>query len=1053
MKDKLIIKTISIIYSSIVSFFVAIALLLIIFFIALFNGIYIQHFDIANISVDHLSVKWNNKIDLSIKKLRIVPQDNASAFTLTLKQTNKYIAIAQSVTELFDTIDITSLEYADTNASLHYTTKDDGYFKLNTPTMQLNSQLNITPQGFLEYKIYNFTTTDTKINLKGIAYLDTRTAHLYYKTNIALSDANITLYGMSDTQTMHYALKSNKPIQNIKPLIDMAHLPKSIYYWAYSAIKMDHVDILKFHGTLDYANLQEAYKKIYILADIKKLHYTYNKKLDAIHTKHTELEFKDGIFYIRPKSASTYKQSLGNSWLKIDFTQPQEMLDIHLLLNGKLNKNILKILQAYNIELPILQHSGYAKTDLTLTINLRTITVDAQGKFYVSKGNFDYLGMNLDVAHANILLNNYDIRIKNMAVSLHKDIYANALVNVTFNAHVKRGTISMIFNQISYNSIKLASKNLRVIYRVHPLGDTLLIPKSQWHMQNHTLTLAKLKIPFNMKTLVASISPTLFSINDATMKLQGYVGGKLLLKKKIFDGELDIIKLHLNGLKLAQSTLQLGVHYDKTFQIKTTKKIYFSLNGSQYISHGLNISIHKNHINFNKTLLHISDFITTNLRAYYNTRTKHADIHLDTITIKNPKTKHILYKNKDLKLEAQIYKNKVTLISKELKSYFVSNKDGWNVSISTLQPFAKNSPFLRGYQFTNGKITLAKKTDAKYTDFHAEINYPYTLLRTKGSAISHYTIKGKIKHQGDLFCTINNVIRISYKNKLSIKIHDTTIDIDNTLKAIKNITHNMPKTKTKKDFNILLDATNTQLYVGNNRYILSDKITMQYYDKILTAQLLHKKGFAGLKYKDGTFHLYGDGFGDTFMQKLLSLSKFKGGTLEFSMQGKLDDYNAVFFINNTTIKDYKLINNILAFINTVPSLMTFSIPGYNKDGLAVKEAYMKFHALNGYFNISDIYLDSKELKILGKGKASIDQDMIDILLNLKTDLGSNLSKIPLVGYLIFDGESLSTTLKITGKLTDPKVDLHLAQDIMVAPLNIIKRTITLPFKIIQSATQ
>jgi len=88
---------------------------------------------------------------------------------------------------------------------------------------------------------------------------------------------------------------------------------------------------------------------------------------------------------------------------------------------------------------------------------------------------------------------------------------------------------------------------------------------------------------------------------------------------------------------------------------------------------------------------------------------------------------------------------------------------------------------------------------------------------------------------------------------------------------------------------------------------------------------------------------------------------------------------------------------------------------------------------------------------LGKGTANIKQNKINLLLNLKTDLASDVSKIPLVGYLIFDGKSLSTTLKVTGKLNNPKIQTQLAKDIVVAPLNIIKRTLTLPYRLIKKA--
>ncbi|MDF1884484.1 AsmA-like C-terminal domain-containing protein, partial [Sulfurimonas sp. SAG-AH-194-C21] len=133
------------------------------------------------------------------------------------------------------------------------------------------------------------------------------------------------------------------------------------------------------------------------------------------------------------------------------------------------------------------------------------------------------------------------------------------------------------------------------------------------------------------------------------------------------------------------------------------------------------------------------------------------------------------------------------------------------------------------------------------------------------------------------------------------------------------------------------------------------------------------------------------------------------------------------------------------------SLVTFKLPGYSNEGLYIYKSYLNFKYKNNVFNLTDIYLDSKEIDIVGNGVADLENDNIDIVLNLKTDLGSNLAKIPIVGYIILDEDTISTTLSIKGKASDPKVKSLIAEDIVIAPLNIIKRTLSLPYMLIKSA--
>ena len=71
-------------------------------------------------------------------------------------------------------------------------------------------------------------------------------------------------------------------------------------------------------------------------------------------------------------------------------------------------------------------------------------------------------------------------------------------------------------------------------------------------------------------------------------------------------------------------------------------------------------------------------------------------------------------------------------------------------------------------------------------------------------------------------------------------------------------------------------------------------------------------------------------------------------------------------------------------------------------------------------------------------------------MNLKTDLGSSISKIPLVGYILLGDDTVSTSLTLTGKLDDPTIDTQVAKDIAVAPWNILKRTLTYPMKLFES---
>ena len=308
-----------------------------------------------------------------------------------------------------------------------------------------------------------------------------------------------------------------------------------------------------------------------------------------------------------------------------------------------------------------------------------------------------------------------------------------------------------------------------------------------------------------------------------------------------------------------------------------------------------------------------------------------------------------------------------------------------------------------------------------------------------------YFINGEVDTKTkDIFLKINEAVDVEIKDDIKIKAENIGINLHEITTFFSDRNSSSDENSTLK---VSVDTKNCFIFVSENRHVISDTINFRLVNKVLSGELSHKQGRAVFNLKDDAFHLYGDNFNDEFMGRLFYLSKFKGGALEFYINGPIDEYEGMIYIKDTTILDYKILNNILAFVNTVPSLVTFSLPGYNKNGIAAKNAYVNFKFKDDVYNISDIYLKSKEIEIVGFGEASTEKNSIDLDLNLRTSLGSSFSKIPLLGHILMGKENVSTTLKVTGKLDDPDIDTQIAKDIAVAPFNIIKRTFMLPFEL------
>ena len=1018
---------------------------LITIFIILQHGLFLENLSLPNITIKKIYIKWNEQLNISIEEIDIKKSANSDT-RADINDISKYIGLSARLFSISESINIEKLYYDKLKLSLQYNQKTKGILQANSPFFNLNANF-LFQKDVLLFDIDKLTTLQKRVLIDGKIIIDPKQKKLFSKLHCLINnDANLTLYAISNTNRLDYRVISHNKIQHIQELVSLFNLPQGIRFWAMDAIDAPSAKLNSCQGFIQYNDLSSAYRHISLSVTLNKLNYTYNPDLDTIHTQTTDLEFKHGMLFIYPREAYSYGMYLNKSWLKIDFTKPQEILTLHLLFDGMLNKDMLHILSAYKIDLPFLQHSGAINTNLTLKVNLRTIAIDAKGDFYTKKANFDYLGLNLDIADTEIKLHNYDVDITQMKAKYKK--MATADVTVKYNAKNAIGNINFIFNTIRISPdqhLDTKEKPLAVSYKISPSGDTISVAKSHWILNNLHATLDPLTMPFNLKTLNIMIPTSYFSVEKIS---DGFVTGSVNIKKSSANLVIDLLHLNYQGIKLSQSNTELELHYNKQLSLKSKNDIFLSVNGSQYRVKDLALLFNKNNILLNNTSLYISQYINTKISAKYNLQKKKATIELKNFILTNPKNKKILYYKTNTNLLLSKQNNIITIESKELDANFIIDPNKWILNLNSIATIAKNSNLLKHYDITNGKVIFYKNSNEKYTKFKGELHYKYKLLTEQNKPVTLYKINGYVTKKQSVYLQINKKVNLKIADNIKINMHDYGINLDELLKFVDLLTKENKKEK-QASTDIFFKAKNSYLYFGNKRFALADFMNLQYYKDMITAQLTYKKGKAGFKLQGDKFHLYGNNFNDHFMENLFSLSRFKGGSLDFSMSGKLKDYSGTFYVKNTTIQDYVILNNILAFINTIPSLATFSLPGYSKDGLDVKNAYMKFHAKDHIFHISDIYVGSKEIKILGKGRASVKYNNIDLTLNLKTDLGSNLSKIPLVGYIIFDGESISTTLKITGKLTDPKVETMLARDIAVAPLNIILRTLTLPYKLIK----
>ena len=1039
MKESTIINIISTIYSKIAFFFWFIIFSIILIFGILLYGIKIDHLQTKELSIEKLYIKWDEKLLISADKIEIFKQNKQNQNQLIHQRKPfkiaSFVKLLSISYNLFQYIDLKKISYKDIRTSILYTKDKKGYISLDSAYTHLKGDLYLN-QKSLHVKVNSLKYLPLKVQAKGDILFEKSNKLL--TTNFDINLTNQAFFHLKTTlkdHTLNYSANFQKPIKDTAKILKLLHLPKPVQYWAITAINTKKLIIKQLHGTLDLNNPQKALKQIYVSAIADKLKYTYNPKLSPIETQYTFLEFKRGVLYIHPNKPKTYGYDLEKSYLKIDFThKPEELLTLYLRFNkGKLDKNIINILATYGIDVPLVQTQGTTRTNLTISVSLRNINVNAKGKFYVKKGKFLYLGMNIAVKDVLVNLDNSHITVKNMVASLENSISTFVDIDLRLSKHT--GQIDFHINKLqlpSYHTALIINKKYPTIsYIINQQGsDTIKIPQTSWKLANKTVFIDPLNLNFDFATYTMKIPLSKISLKENAL---GYISGKLDLKQDRYNINIDIIKYKEKNVTLAQSNLNINIKKEQKSIKISSNPIHLYLDSHDLYLSDISLKIDDTSIKSNKINIRFDNIFHSRLQINQDLQTNQGSVTLLNSQY-NINNIGILFMNTTPLSFKYSLENGFKILSSKLNAVARYNNNETYLKLTSLKRLLPYSPLLQKYKITQGYLHYSSDKG-----FYSEFRSLYKLIRIHEKAIHNYKVKITPDHKEKL--SINNHIFVDFSKGINVTSNDIGIDIDQMQKIIKI----MDKSKTKNSSsNVFINLNNGYLYISKSRRILYEKLNIQSIDNILTAQLFYKNGKAGFRYHQDHFYLYGSNFNDTFMSNLFLQSKFKNGNLNFNIVGSFDDYKGIFEITKTTVLDYKLLTNILAFIDTVPSLVTFSLPKYSKEGLLIHKAYASFEYQKGIFTFDNVHLDSDQIDIVGAGTASYIQDNINFVFQLKTNIASKASKIPLVGYLLFDGKTISTTLKIDGKLTDPKVSTLIAQSIIVAPINILKRTILLP---------
>ncbi len=884
----------------------------------------------------------------------------------------------------------------------------------------------------------------SQIILNGKSLYDFKEEKGYSLFSLLLPDeAEVKLYTKENGKHFAFTASSNV-LNSLEHVVGLFKLRESISKWIIQNNIADSYQLIEAKGIYSYTDPDLLLNTLFLHARETNLAYSFNESLSPIVSEETDVYFKKGILDIQPHKASYTHHQISKGRVTLDFNPKQIMLKVALNADIPLDQNVVDIVAAYNINLPLLQENGTTRSNLEIHINLENEKAYALGQFFVKK--------------SDLILNGVSYRINNAAVRLHRNILNIDTVKLAYKEILETElngqmdlkslsgdfyyTVEKAWLPFGQKQLKLLNQNIQLQQHFGMDSQSYIVPQTHWELDDFNITVAA-----NTLSLPEKFTSTMY-LKDVKVTVKDLVDMKV---SGNFDISREYANLDINTSRFNYLSKDMNI----TVEEPALPFLLVHENNVTHI-HTLcenNVHVNRNHVKISPTSLSLQDgYLDVNdteisIEGYLSSRiSSHYELESQQIRLSAHNTRVIsdnflfLEPSFDLSYEKHDGKSFADVESYGLHAV-ITDKEGIRLTLDDFSKIHPYSKIMQLYDIKKGAATFTYIDDHVGMDITLKGFHP--LSSKNGKDITRYDIKGDYADK-TLNLQINKDLDLIYRKKGKLTAKNIDFNLFPILEYI-----DMIDTKDKdNNLELFVKTKKCGVKLGSSgRKLVSDTITMNIKKDEINAQLIHGRGGVMFESHDQNISVFGRGLDDTFMNGLFKFSTFQGGELSFVMQGPFDDMHGLMNIKNTVIKDYTVLNNTLAFFNTIPSLMTFSVPGYSQQGLRVDEMYASFHKIGPQMKIKDAKINSKELLITAEGETDFEKENIEMLMQVKTDLGSTAKDIPLIGYLIFGDDTVSTTVRVHGPLSDPKVESSVAKSIITAPYNIIKRTITLPFKV------
>lgn len=377
----------------------------------------------------------DKKLILSIERIEYKSKNDKESNSLENLKNN--IQLLPKVLKFFQSIKIENLKINDNEFYIWFNGSD---LYLDNKFINLSSKIDDSSNTIF-FEINSLYLKDYKVLFDGKAKVDYFSKELNFFGNLYFENFQTRLNIDITSEKIKFYLES-KYFENLKFLKDYLDLPKEANEWMYENVTGDFkLDWL--YGEYDLKKNELIEKSIEGKAHIKDAKIRFHKAVDEIFTKSVDISFKDDNLHfdlIKPKFKD---KSLEGSFVTIhNLTDDiNGNVEVNIKTNSKLDEDILGILKAYKINLPIKQKSGITNANLVLDF---PYSLDKQmstkGEFLVENSQIFIDNFSFFSKKAEVILDENMVYVKDASFLYEDMIDANVNLSIDTNSLKSTGT-------------------------------------------------------------------------------------------------------------------------------------------------------------------------------------------------------------------------------------------------------------------------------------------------------------------------------------------------------------------------------------------------------------------------------------------------------------------------------------------------------------------------------------------------------------------------------------------------------------------------------------